>query len=143
MFSYPRDLHPEDSKADHVCINSESPSSNSIDRDPKGEEDAFIFCPPKLWAFSLKFKSWALIAHDDLGDVRRDSSFEDELYMDDKTKKPLDQIVNAYMNDGKFRGNDETLGQKGRGLNILLVGSSGTGKTFTAGKYPSPPSILT
>lgn len=85
------------------------------------------------------FKTWNSVSHDVLSVIEpRETSFEQDLCMKPIRKQSLDIIVSAYMNDSKdikLIGSTETVGRKGRGLNILLTGSSGTGKTLTAGTY--------
>lgn len=135
LFSYPA-VTSDDF---HICINSIIQTPVPFRRRPEDENTAFLYCPARVWAFSLRFRTWELVSHDHLERVLRDGSFETELFMDKGRKETLNDIVSAYMDaDGKFMGNDEALGRKGRGLNVLLEGSPGTGKTLTAGKYLPP-----
>lgn len=129
LFSYPA-VTSDDF---HICINSIIQTPVPFRRRPEDENTAFLYCPARVWAFSLRFRTWELVSHDHLERVLRDGSFETELFMDKGRKETLNDIVSAYMDaDGKFMGNDEALGRKGRGLNVLLEGSPGTGKTLTA-----------
>lgn len=138
LYSYPRE--PSDDSGE--CVNSASHSPMPPTQHPEEENASLLFCPPKLWAFCLRLKTWGLVSHKHLYDVETDVSFDDDLYMKDRSRKQsLDEIVGAYMEEGKFIGH-ESLGRKGRGLNILLVGDSGTGKTYTAGKHFLLPSGL-
>ncbi|KAI0445314.1 hypothetical protein F4803DRAFT_166543 [Xylaria telfairii] len=105
----------------------------------KGSEDpsesvynSFLFCPSRMWAFSLKHKSWELILPDDIGEVQRQDNALDQLVMKADDKKYVESALHAYQKDewGKI-GDGMVRGNRG-GLTILLHGNPGTGKTFTA-----------
>ncbi|KAK6077366.1 ATPase [Seiridium cupressi] len=134
MFSYSG--HADEDT--YICVNGVSHSSHlsEASHELHTGEKALLFCPPRLWAFSLKYKTWRSVSHDDLSVVEsQNTSFEQDLCMKLSRKQSLKQIVSGYIKDTedvKLIGSKETFGRKGRGLNILLSGSSGTGKTWAA-----------
>jgi hypothetical protein len=132
LFSYPRRALD----ISHICVNIVPQRSSPPDESSFEEESSLLFCAPRIWAFSLKFKTWKMVSHHELVDVQpQDRSFAQDLCMKSSRKESLELIVSAYMRDGKLISSKEKVGRKGQGLNILLSGSSGTGKTLTVGKY--------
>jgi signal recognition particle GTPase len=76
-----------------------------------------------------------MISHRDLEVVEKQPApFELELYMDETRKKSLSGIVSSYLHSVSSNSDSNSTTRKDRGMKILLLGSSGTGKTFTAGK---------
>ncbi|KAK7985313.1 P-loop containing nucleoside triphosphate hydrolase protein [Apiospora saccharicola] len=96
-------------------------------------EPPSLFCPSRLWAFSLHHKTWRLVSPYDLSEVKkRDEPFDDDLCMDKRKKDYFKSIALEYvdaLNQGKTL---KATAQKGRGLSVLLCGNTGVGKTFTA-----------
>lgn len=109
-------------------------------------EPPYFFCPPGLWAFSLYDKTWRSVSPLDLSEVeKQEELFDNGLYMESTLKKHFMAITREYMeNMLKRETSSEPWTQKIGGLNVLLCGSSGVGKTYTAGKFqltqPSAPS---
>ncbi|ETS84636.1 hypothetical protein PFICI_02661 [Pestalotiopsis fici W106-1] len=131
LFSFPHAV--ESPRGSHVCVNDVTMTHSRSEGSPTEDSSMLLFCPPKLWAFSLRFKTWSLVSHSDLKEVEpQENPFDDELYMDSTRKKSLSGIVSSYLNSVSSHGDNYSPTRKVRGLNILLSGSSGTGKTFTA-----------
>ncbi|KAH6655032.1 hypothetical protein BKA67DRAFT_559301 [Truncatella angustata] len=134
LFSYSE--HADDDP--QICVNGVSHSTHwsKASQELHIGDKALLFCPPRLWAFSLNFKTWKSVSHEELHVVEsQNTSFEQDLCMKQSRKQSLRHIVSGYMKDTedvKLISSKETVGRKGRGLNILLSGSSGTGKTWTA-----------
>ncbi|KAF3009105.1 hypothetical protein E8E14_009766 [Neopestalotiopsis sp. 37M] len=117
----------------HLCINDMVAPDFHYGDCWTDDEHALLFCPPKLWAFSLQFKTWNMIPHHHLKEIeKQDAPFEEELYMDSVRKDSLREIVSSYFQSGRSNSDNQPTTRKDRGLKILLIGNSGTGKTFTA-----------
>ncbi|KAI2465337.1 P-loop containing nucleoside triphosphate hydrolase protein [Annulohypoxylon bovei var. microspora] len=94
-------------------------------------EKYLMFCPPRLWAFSLRHKSWKMIPPQELEEVKhRDESFK-RLQMDEYKKKDLEHLLRGYLENRQTSANLDLIKGKGQGLNVLLHGNPGTGKTLT------------
>lgn len=113
--------------------------------DGEQNEDLLLYCPSRIWAFSLRQKTWELVQPDDLCDVpAQDAAWNELQTEEEECKVHLDAVVSAFFGDRKKskqnpsdgKGNDmPALSTQRRGCNVLLHGKSGTGKTFTAGKH--------
>lgn len=124
-------------KHSHACINNMISTNIPFGDAWTRNENALLFCPPKLWAFSLRFKTWNLISHEHLEEVEGDEGpFKNELYMDSAKKNSLSGVVSSYFRKSGSTSDSHSPPRRER-VNILLVGTSGTGKTFTAGKLAS------
>jgi hypothetical protein len=97
-------------------------------------ENPLFFCPSTVCAFSLKYKSWKSIEVQHLEKVMPNEEPFKQLWMHPNHRKPVDSIVAAYFNPDKKNHVPDVINGKGRGVNILLHGGPGTGKTLTAGK---------
>ncbi|KAK0747599.1 hypothetical protein B0T21DRAFT_7201 [Apiosordaria backusii] len=96
----------------------------------KPEEDILLYCPSQVWAFSLRHNTWEQVHVSHLTDVKDQKVDWYQLKMADEDRKTqLDLMVASYLQEREF-GNP-IFGRR-RGLNVLLHGGSGTGKTFTA-----------
>ncbi|KAI0112380.1 P-loop containing nucleoside triphosphate hydrolase protein [Nemania sp. FL0031] len=119
--------HPTDSPhISDVC------TRTSYAETGKGGCSPFLFCPPAMWAFSLKHKSWGLVSPDDIGEVKRQGSALNQLEMEEDNKEYLESAVLTHLVGETSRNSDDILRERGGGSFILLHGSPGTGKTFTA-----------
>ncbi|KAF3009108.1 hypothetical protein E8E14_009906 [Neopestalotiopsis sp. 37M] len=89
--------------------------------------------PKASYDSTLRFKTWRLALHEDfVGDVEQKDSFEHDMYMNQKRKESLESLVSAYAREFNLVADSEAQPRKSRGMNILLIGGAGTGKTLTA-----------
>ncbi len=130
---YPKLPHDSD-----ICIKEPTRGSN-ISRE---SEDIFLYCPSQVWAFSLHYETWELVQLEELEDVPCQDTAWEQLMLSEEKKAQLDSLVSSYFSDrdvkrGLADGERSTrppLFGKRWGLNVLLHGKPGTGKSFTAGK---------
>lgn len=94
----------------------------------------WLFFPPTIWAFSLWHKTWKKIPSGSLVDVEPDGNALKALRMDNDLKSNMESMVAAYANHGHQRDGTDVMSGKGGGINVLLHGMPGTGKTMTVGK---------
>ncbi|KAI1503349.1 P-loop containing nucleoside triphosphate hydrolase protein [Biscogniauxia marginata] len=134
--SYPsRISHDPDVCARRVLVD-ERPERGSND-----SKDSLLFCPSRVWAFSMKHKSWKMVLPQDLTKVQAQEGGDDalkQLWMDSDHKKLLESTLLAHLKNRSGTTNIDFIKGKGNGLNILLHGGPGTGKTLTAEKYGVP-----
>lgn len=94
-----------------------------------------MFCPPRIWAFSLRFKSWRSVLPHELADVQQNEEPFNQLWTRNrKTLTLLQSTLVACMDKSQGGRSLDTMKGKGRGLNVLIHGNTGTGKTLTVGK---------
>ncbi|KAI0854552.1 P-loop containing nucleoside triphosphate hydrolase protein [Xylaria cubensis] len=92
-------------------------------------QDLLTFCPAKVWAFSLKHKSWQSVEIERLRDVVHMKDPFKKLVLNEEHKRVVESMVDASIERSGF---SDIVKDKGRGLVILLHGEPGTGKTLTA-----------
>ena len=98
--------------------------------------ERLLYCPAKVWAFSLRDKTWKLVKISELKDVIfREDSFK-KLVIKAKHKTVVKAMVRSYLSKEPTFG--DLIQGKGRGLVVLLHGAPGTGKTLTAGMVARP-----
>ncbi|RYP84834.1 hypothetical protein DL769_001097 [Monosporascus sp. CRB-8-3] len=85
-----------------------------------------------VWAFSLWHKSWRMVPAQDLTEVHPNDSALEKLKFNAKHKAYLESIVKSHREGRPIERSVDIVDGKGRGLNVLLYGSPGTGKTLTA-----------
>ena len=98
-------------------------------------EDVFIFSPSRVWAFSLKHKSWKMVEVHKLSPVSCAKDPFEKLVMSDQYKLVVESMVDSHLGKPIF---SDIVKDKGRGLIVLLHGGPGTGKTLTAGESTLP-----
>ncbi|KAJ2989987.1 hypothetical protein NUW58_g3183 [Xylaria curta] len=92
------------------------------------EEDVMI-CKVGIGGFSLGLKSWALFRVDHVKDIEFNSRALDFLALSPNKKSLIMALVRSH---ALSPPSNEVIKGKGRGLNLLLHGPPGVGKTFTA-----------
>ncbi|KAI5917972.1 P-loop containing nucleoside triphosphate hydrolase protein [Camillea tinctor] len=118
-----------------MCRATDQAVKQTIAENINDSECSLLFCPPKLWAFSLKHKSWKMVLPQDLKRVQgqgKEDNALDRLYMDWNNKQHLCSILKAHLKNRSSGFNLDVIKGKGKGFNILLHGNPGTGKTLTA-----------
>jgi hypothetical protein len=83
-----------------------------------------------VYGFSLQGKLWCRFFIDKVEDVSWKQAPMNSLLLPDRQKRILNALVSSHMFPDEAREEAEL---KGKGLVILLHGSPGSGKTFTAG----------
>ncbi|KAJ5247671.1 ATPase AAA-type core [Penicillium chermesinum] len=111
---------------DRQLFHDEQPSSVvravPLDADP-------MLCPPYQYGFSVTRKEWIRALIDCVANVEWKDDAWDSLIIGNREKEVLKALVSSHAYPNNPR-NQTT--QKGRGLVVLLHGSPGSGKTFTA-----------
>ncbi|KAI1411767.1 P-loop containing nucleoside triphosphate hydrolase protein [Hypoxylon sp. FL1857] len=90
-----------------------------------------MFCPSRLWAFSLRHKSWKMISLQELSTIETQAEPFKKLQMEEDNKKALEQLLCGWLENRQASSSLDLIRGKGQGLNILLHGNPGTGKTLT------------
>lgn len=127
LASYPRGA-PHDF---NVCRNPQRSDQGQI----IDEDSQLFFCPPRVWAFSLRHKTWKSVLLQELSAVKANGKPSESLWGDSKMIGFLESMLEAYVGRSHDYGALDSIPGKGCGLNILLRGNSGTGKTFLVGKF--------
>ncbi|KAL4811700.1 P-loop containing nucleoside triphosphate hydrolase protein [Aspergillus spinulosporus] len=95
-------------------------------------DDDYLICPPALQCFCLgKDDAFVWCAVSDLKDVQWSPVLFDRLQIPDKQKQILQSVVTARLS-GKEAVDFDFIKRNGQGINVLLFGPPGVGKTFTA-----------
>ncbi|KAF2141607.1 uncharacterized protein K452DRAFT_227923 [Aplosporella prunicola CBS 121167] len=93
-------------------------------------EDSFLYLvPASIFGFDIQEKKWVNLQVDNIHPVKWNKEAFESLAMDVENKELIEALVNNKITADK--ATDMVRG-KGNGLNILLHGGPGTGKTFTA-----------
>ncbi|ODA81303.1 hypothetical protein RJ55_04268 [Drechmeria coniospora] len=125
--SYPEDALGES----NICMKDRWSRSNQTD-EPSGQgtrQSPLMFSPCRVWAFSLKHKSWKHVELDNLEPIAVTVDPFSRLVIEDNYKEVIESMVDAYLSNAQFY---DIIKGKGRGLIVLLHGGPGTGKTLTA-----------
>ncbi|KAL5344673.1 hypothetical protein ACLOAV_010365 [Pseudogymnoascus australis] len=94
--------------------------------------DDVLLCSPTVLGFSLDRKLWLEFAVDDIEDITWQPAGLAHLQIPDKKKKAIQALSEAHMARTSGNGFDDFVVGKGQGLNVLLHGPPGVGKTLTA-----------
>ena len=124
--SYPRGA-PHDPD---ICPRGKGPDMSKTDKNCKAQ---LLFCPPRIWAFSLRHKTWKPVSPGDLQEVQPNDEPIEHLWKNSENVGLLETILTSIRRAGGITSLD-TIADKGQGLNIIIQGESGTGKTLTVGK---------
>ncbi|KAG9240325.1 hypothetical protein BJ878DRAFT_389737, partial [Calycina marina] len=95
-------------------------------------EDDFLICCPTVPGFSFSDKLWAEFAVADIEDIQWSSGLYDYLTISDEQKEVIMALADVQTSREPGSGFDDFVDGKGRGLNLLLHGPPGVGKTLTA-----------
>jgi SpoVK/Ycf46/Vps4 family AAA+-type ATPase len=90
------------------------------------------FCPPRVFGFAVRQKTWVQMLVDNVKEVRQKDKEEafKNLELDKKTKDLLKNLVTEHARSDSAI--DDLIPGKGNGLIVLLHGPPGVGKTLTA-----------
>ncbi|KAL4759751.1 ATP-binding protein [Aspergillus foveolatus] len=95
-------------------------------------QDEYLICCPTVRCFSFSEKVFLECAVGDLVDVQWSTASSDHLQIPDDTKQILQSVTTSRLSSNQEVGFDDFIKGKGRGLNVLLFGPPGVGKTLTA-----------
>ncbi|KAI0890999.1 P-loop containing nucleoside triphosphate hydrolase protein [Annulohypoxylon nitens] len=123
--SYPTDASHDSDTCGLGQTVSHVDDSTTVDK-----SDFLMFCPHRLWAFSLQHKSWKMVPLQELNEVESRSESFGRL-IQDQNKSFLDHILRGYLENKQSSNNFSLIERKGQCLNVLLHGNPGTGKTLT------------
>lgn len=117
-----------------------TPSSALVSTPTGLTEDQLLTLPPWIPAFCLSINKWGFVLVGDwLQQVKWDPNAIAQLELVDTAKAQLLRLVQGLVMLGTApASNHQVINGKGQGLNILLHGDPGVGKTTTAGAWPSP-----
>ncbi|KAJ5291520.1 hypothetical protein N7478_000771 [Penicillium angulare] len=104
--------------------------SNDTDLDQMSEEE-FLICSPTVCGFSFQEKLFMEFAVDDLSDMRWFPESFDCLSIPHTSKRLLLSLAKTRLSRTPMIAFDDFVAGKGRGLNVLLHGPPGVGKTST------------
>ncbi|KAI1955153.1 hypothetical protein LOZ58_006845 [Ophidiomyces ophidiicola] len=103
---------------------------NGIEAQGMGDSDLLVCCPT-VCCFSFNEKCFLECAVADLHGVEWLETAFDHLQVPDDTRQILLSLATSRLGHLHMKPFDDLIQRKGRGLNILLHGPLGVGKTFT------------
>ncbi|KAJ4268901.1 hypothetical protein NW762_002972 [Fusarium torreyae] len=127
-----KELHPNNSYMIQKGYNSEQRISLLTDLptdDSEPEEPEIYLFPSLIPGFDLRRKKWVDLEVDQIRDVTWNRQAFSSLVADDDMKELVLALVTNQLDAER---NTDLIESKGSGLIMLLHGSPGTGKTFTA-----------
>ncbi|KAL5041105.1 P-loop containing nucleoside triphosphate hydrolase protein [Aspergillus fruticulosus] len=95
-------------------------------------DDDYLICPPTVHCFYLREMAFMECAVSDLGDVQWSPVLFDRLQIPGEQKQILQSVIAACLSGKKAVVLDDFIKRNGQGINVLLYGPPGVGKTFTA-----------
>ncbi|KAH8753656.1 P-loop containing nucleoside triphosphate hydrolase protein [Hyaloscypha sp. PMI_1271] len=109
-------------------------SNNWSYKEPNFTDDDYVLAPMRLPAFLLDKRQWIEAAVTGLKGIDFYPHPFNTLQLNPDKKKLIKALVKGFNTTGRkrFKGFDDIVQGKGRGLFFLLHGDSGLGKTFTA-----------
>ncbi|KAK0637179.1 P-loop containing nucleoside triphosphate hydrolase protein [Bombardia bombarda] len=96
------------------------------------EERDFLICSPTVFGFSLDSKTFLEFAVANISDVEWSQASFDDVKIPEEQKKPIWALTSTYLNRAPGDGLTDLVRGKGHGINFLLYGPPGVGKTLTA-----------
>ncbi|KAF5651769.1 AAA family ATPase [Fusarium sp. NRRL 25303] len=118
--------------SDHQESQEDSDWEDEEVEDPKHlTDEQAMLTVSTVKCFSIEYKTWCTAQVDDLKDIEWNTHAFDNLVIDEAEKRLLVGFIGAAKN-GKLQHFDDFVHGKGKGLDMLLCGPPGTGKTFTA-----------
>ncbi|KAJ3545948.1 hypothetical protein NM208_g2244 [Fusarium decemcellulare] len=127
-FSTYKELHPYNHYSQKSRDSLEVTTNLPVDSGELEEPDVYVF-PTMVPGFDLRRKKWVDLNVDQISDVDWNEKAFQSLVADEDMKELILALVTNQLDDEK--GTD-VINHKGNGLIMLLHGSPGTGKTFTA-----------
>jgi hypothetical protein len=95
--------------------------------------DDYVICNNWIPGFALSHKKWYLFNIDLLEEIEFHTTAFESLVLAPERKEFLSSLVEHHIKPKNTHELDDIIEGKGRGLNILLSGAPGLGKTLTAG----------
>ncbi|KAK3176163.1 hypothetical protein OEA41_007486 [Lepraria neglecta] len=95
-----------------------------------------LLAPALVRGFALHAKKWAFFLVDNIADIEWTADTFSRLEVDIKVKQVIQAMISSHNHKGQTINGQfvDIISGKGRGLVFLLSGSSGLGKTLTAGE---------
>ncbi|RSL85559.1 hypothetical protein CDV31_016546 [Fusarium ambrosium] len=111
-----------------TCAGTDAPSSDSKEL----EDEDLLICGPTVLGFCLSAKVFLEFAVDHVRDITWSPSSYDNIKLPEAQKKAIWALTQTYCCHDKNPSFKDFVQGKGRGINFLLYGPPGVGKTLTA-----------
>lgn len=95
-------------------------------------ENEFLICAPTVLGFCSKTKTFFEFAVSNISDVKWSEASFDDVKIPEEQKLPIRALTETYLKRAPEDGFKDFVQGKGRGINFLLHGPPGVGKTLTA-----------
>ncbi|KAF5696898.1 AAA family [Fusarium globosum] len=96
------------------------------------QDEDFLICGPTVLGFCLGGKKFLEFAVAHISDITWTPSSYDDVKIPDAQKKAIWALTHTYFSGDTESGLEDIVQGKGRGINFLLYGPPGVGKTLTA-----------